>query len=1065
MSKVSPPVLMGVFLRKRLFGLLDRMRKQPVIWISGPPGCGKTTLVASYLQASKTPSLWYQIDEGDSDPATFFYYLGQAAKRASPRFRKPLPLLTPEYLQGISTFTLRYFENLFDRLKIPSVLVFDNYQEVPSDSPLHEIILNGFSRIPEGINVILVSRENPPPSLIRLRVNHQMEMLRWEDLRLTPEESAGIIRLRAQKKQTKESASLIHKAADGWAAGLVMMLESVERKVIEPKALGRFTPDEIVDYFGNELFNKTDAETQEFFLKTAFLPRMTVKMAEDLTSLPNARRILDRLSRSHYFTEKRFDEESIYQYHPLFRDFLLSRAKGTFSQEDQSILLHRAAILLEQSGQVEEAIPLLRDAGHWEELVELIRKHGPLMLEQGRHRFLREWLESLPKDILEDHPWLLYWMGLCLHPFFPALSRPYFERAFEKFKDKEEVAGIFLTWAGVVNSITSDFNDFTPLNKWIAVLEELTRRFESFPSEEAELRVASTMLLALEWSQPQHPEIEVWAEKVLTLSETCSDLSEKITGYMRLAYYWIQMGNLQKAIMAVNWFRQLARGRNVSPAIDVTLKGHETIYYRYAGLHAECVKAVSDGLKLSENVGIFRAINFYLIHGAASALNVHDLETVRDMLEKLQLSLKSFNVWQLHSYYLLKTRDALVRGSPEEAIIHVEMALKCARRIGVVMPLFLSHLVKSHVMHQLNKDHEATLHLSIASNMANPIGSKLYQFFFLLTEALFAFDRGEQTSGLVSLKRALSIGQEGGFFYTYIDQPYGVAELCERALEAGIEEEYVRELIRRLNVVPPKPAFQLEHWPWPLKIFTLGRFELLKDGKPIQFTRKVQQKPLAMLKALVAFGGKEVREDQMVDALWPESDGDMAHRSLEATLHRLRQLIGIPDAIIRKEGSLTLDQRYWWVDTWAFEQLVREVNAAWKKEQNETSLKEVISLTEKAIHFYRGSFLPKETLEPWADSLRERFRNKFLRCVERLGHHWEASGEWEKAVDCYEQGLEADDLIEEFYQHLMICFQKLGQVAKALYVYKRCKKTISAGLGVSLSPKTEAIYRSLITNR
>jgi len=141
------------------------------------------------------------------------------------------------------------------------------------------------------------------------------------------------------------------------------------------------------------------------------------------------------------------------------------------------------------------------------------------------------------------------------------------------------------------------------------------------------------------------------------------------------------------------------------------------------------------------------------------------------------------------------------------------------------------------------------------------------------------------------------------------------------------------------------------------------------------------------------------------------------------------------------------------------------VDAAWRKEEKEISLEEAVSLNEKAIGLYQGTFLPKETLEPWADSVRERLRNKFLRCVERLGHHWEASGEWEKAVECYEQGLEADDLIEEFYQHLMICFQKLGQVTKALSVYKRCKKTISAGLGVSLSSRTEAIYRALIMNR
>jgi len=86
----------------------------------------------------------------------------------------PLPLLTREYLQGISTFTLRYFENLYGRLKIPSMVVFDNYQEVPEGSPFHEVIPNGLSRLPEGLNVILVSRKDPPPLLIRMRANERM---------------------------------------------------------------------------------------------------------------------------------------------------------------------------------------------------------------------------------------------------------------------------------------------------------------------------------------------------------------------------------------------------------------------------------------------------------------------------------------------------------------------------------------------------------------------------------------------------------------------------------------------------------------------------------------------------------------------------------------------------------------------------------------------------------------------------------------------------------------------------------------------------------------------------
>ena len=71
-------------------------------WISAPAGSGKTTLVASFLEANKIPYLWYQMDEGDTDIATFFSYRGVAVKKAALQKRQYSPLFTPEYLQGLS---------------------------------------------------------------------------------------------------------------------------------------------------------------------------------------------------------------------------------------------------------------------------------------------------------------------------------------------------------------------------------------------------------------------------------------------------------------------------------------------------------------------------------------------------------------------------------------------------------------------------------------------------------------------------------------------------------------------------------------------------------------------------------------------------------------------------------------------------------------------------------------------------------------------------------------------------------------------------------------------------
>jgi DNA-binding SARP family transcriptional activator len=278
-----------------------------------------------------------------------------------------------------------------------------------------------------------------------------------------------------------------------------------------------------------------------------------------------------------------------------------------------------------------------------------------------------------------------------------------------------------------------------------------------------------------------------------------------------------------------------------------------------------------------------------------------------------------------------------------------------------------------------------------------------------------------------------------------------------KALEAGIEVEYVQELVRKCNLVPEVPPLALDNWPWTIRIATLGEFRLEKDGQPLRFSGKVQQRPLAMLKALVAFGGQGVTEEQLTDALWPEADGDVGHQSFATTLHRLRQLVGHEKAILLQGGQVNLDARYCWVDTWAFEQLLEQADQAERRGR----IDQAGELSEKALTLYKGPFLNSDAKASWALLPRERLRNKFLRSTSKLGQRWEQAGEWRRAIECYEKGLDVDGLAEEFYQRQMVYYQRLGRRAEALVVYQRCRRILAAVLGVSPSPETEALYRSL----
>ena len=241
-----------------------------------------------------------------------------------------------------------------------------------------------------------------------------------------------------------------------------------------------------------------------------------------------------------------------------------------------------------------------------------------------------------------------------------------------------------------------------------------------------------------------------------------------------------------------------------------------------------------------------------------------------------------------------------------------------------------------------------------------------------------------------------------------------------------------------------------------VRIHLLGQFNIAQGGQPLKFLRKMPRKPLALLKVLIAWGGVRTDTSALAEALWPQSDGDAARQAFDITLHRLRTVFGRKDLLGLWEGKLSIDPRQCWIDVWEFEKLVRRIEVT-LSQSPQTSHAVCSDFAGALLRVYAGHFLEHETQDAWAVACRDRLKAKFLRAVVTLATRFEQDRRWEQASTLYLRALELDNLAEQIYRRLMVCYRELGETAEALRVYRRCRDLLAVVLSIQPSAATETI--------
>lgn len=1059
LAKITIPRLGNIYNRRRLFQLLDKACERPFIWIKGPPGAGKTCLVGSYIQHRKIKPLWYQLDERDADVGSFFHYLGLATKKYSKKYRKPMPILTPEYLHGLPVFTRNYFEILFGRLKTPTAFVFDNYQDAPADSQLHKILAMGMQEAPDGVNMFFLSRTDPPAPFARYRASGSMTVIDWKNLAFTLEETCGLIRSR-RKNFRKDHVQQIHKIASGWVAGITLIIESGESLDADADDLTQRSYSGVFDYFTYEVMLEMSETNRGALIKSVYFPRFTPEMLDKLTGDASSGRILETLNRKNYFVERRSSPKTEYQYHALFHEFLLARAEKIFDEETRYGIKKKVAHILEEYGYAEEAIESSIEIKDWEGAARIIITNAQSMLEQGRARSLAKWLQSFPEDVLDFNPWLLFWFGKSLQPYDLKKSRDCFEKSFHLFKKVHDRTGLFLSWAGIAENVQYERDDIYPLDRWIAEMERVLKENQSFPSPEVEALISYAMFSSLLIRQPENPAMEFWEQKLKSTALMSEDVNMRaLAGYiLGVAKMW--MAESAEAGSVVSTLSLLRKSENVTPIIKTTAYATEVMYHWLAGDSPEdSMRLADEGVEVSEGYGVYAWYLHILEHGAAAALSKDDVERADKYLERIKDNLAVASMVDRAYFHFLSAWRHLVKRTPASALCDTHAFLDTSVKSGIKWGILLSQSLAAEVMFENGDTIECDKLLRVIRDDNEKIKNGLISFMSLATDTRLTLKMGDEVRSLELLRKMFRLGREKRIRNCFGWRHSVMADLCVLALKNNIEVDYARELIKTRGLVPQTAPLELDNWPWPVRIYTLSRFSLLIDGKPICFSGKTQKKPLELLKALISLGGREVGEVDLIDTLWPEAEGDAGHSVFGATLHRLRKILGHEKALVLQDNKLTLDDRYCWVDAWAFERALGEVDAA--VESDEGSAVEIS--VNRALDLYKAPFLRDESNQPWTVTIREKLRNKLFRRLSKAADYFKDNGAAGRATELYLKALEVEPLAEELYGRLMSLYEKTEARGEALSLRNRYHETIVKPLGVIPASEIEDIYHRLIS--
>jgi len=1037
-------------------------------------------LILDYLLQSNYPYAWLQVSHDIKNFFTFTNYLISALQNKEPKFgkstlhlinsinerRQGLKNITEIIPEVIGTFLNEFYLYFKDNI----VLVIDDLNNLENSEWLKLTLNQLTENTPTNLHLMLISREIPDFNLSRIASQRNLFEIKSSDLHFNEKEISQLLEEIYNYEYEKDTVKQLENKLDGWITGIHLLLQAYGKDYEKVIKGGKLLPENIFNFFANEIYENLDPDIQTFLLDTALLENFDTKIADFILDSGNSKRIINILLNKNVFIQQSnaVSQEIIqYNYLYLFKNFLNSKLRELKSEEYIKQSYEKIISYYVKSSDTSSVINYSIAANNFEVSLPLIKEKFEKLFEEGKLEPLWKWLSALDELTLSRDPQLLYYKAL-LSKFFESdfeISLGYVNNAiaiYEKESKSPLLIDCYIFRAGILLN----------LGRIQEVLEDLIKLIEvkTTPENRAKL------LYFLGYSffiNTQYNEALNYLNQSL---EICNERNLRIIQfdiYNVLGHIYLNQGDFVKS---THYFEQnYEKTNNVDKRfltmcnlVDLNAQAGKYEKAKYYLDRAE------EFTKLFA-VPIFELI--VLISATRLRFELGDYEETIRLSEKFNLLSKKFNrKYQIYLSYRFISASYQKMSMYNKAEDYLKLA-----------EIYINETNKF----QLNEYSFTKATLEKQQNRLANVEAVFLEAYNYFLENNFLYDRiqvgfhladfyqkaGNYQSALKYLTEVLDISSEKEYVSYLEKEIFDSRNLFDLALASGIRKEYVRSIassaIDRVNIswlsedCKMRLSREIDDL-YDIKMNAFGTLEIKIRGSMISDDKWKRKMRKLILAYLLLNPESPLSKEKAIDLFFPDTPSESSENIFHQSISNIRSAV-LPDCYSNlnhekvsavgsrnsRKNRIDISPKYLVYEErllrlnpdFLYKTDVTEFNTYYNLfNSSEIHPDERIRYGMKAVALYKGEIL-SDYYNNWCEDLRAEYSNKFVRMCGQLVTLLSKKKMYEEVIIYSDRLLKADPLNEDAYLAQIEAYMNLDNSIRAKDMFSVMLKAFEAELG------------------